>query len=96
MMHRIGRLFMKWTKIKGWLSDVKIISPILLLLYSGTLVALDSRYLTLTSYADGVRQSIQREISVLEIKLGFAVTEKDKQILRALIAVKRQQLKEVK
>ena len=87
---------MTWTKIKRWLSDVKIISPLLLLLYSGTLVALDSRYLTLTSYADGVRQSIQRDISGLEVRLGFAGTEKEKQILRALIAVKRQQLKEVK
>ena len=87
---------MTLTKIKRWLSDVKIVSPILLILYSGTLVALDSRYVTLTSYADGVRQSIQREISVLEIKLGFASTEKEKQILRALITVKNQQLKEVK
>lgn len=87
---------MSWIKIKGWLTDIKVISPLLLVLYSGTLVALDSRYLTLTSYADGVRQSLQREITELEIKLGFAQTEREKQILRALIAVKKQQIKEVK
>jgi len=87
---------MTWTKVKGWLSDVKIISPLLLLLYSGTLVALDSRYLTLTSYSDGVRQQLSREISILEIKLGFAKTEAEKQIIRAIIAVKNQQIKEVK
>lgn len=87
---------MTWIKIKGWLSDVKIISPLLLVLYSGTLFALDSRYLTIVSYADGVRQSLQREISLLEIKLGFAKTDDDKQLLRAMIQIKKQQIKEVK
>lgn len=87
---------MTWTKIKGWLSDIKIVFPVLFVLYSGTLFALDARYLTLTSYAEGTRQSLQREISILEIKLGFAKTEEEKQIIRAIIAVKKQQIKEVK
>ena len=87
---------MTWIKIKGWLSDVKVVSPILLLLYSGTLVALDSRYLTIVSYADGVKQEIQRDISLLEIKLGFAKADDEKQLIRAMIQIKKQQIKEVK
>ena len=87
---------MTWINIKKWLTDIKVIFPVLFVLYSGTLVALDSRYLTLASYSEGVKQSLQREITELEIRLGFAESEREKQILRALIAVKKQQIKEVK
>ena len=87
---------MTWIKIKAWLSDIKIVSPLLLLLYSGTLVALDSRYLTLASYADGVKQQLQREISLLEIRLGFAKDKDTKQLIRAMIQIKKQQILEVK
>ena len=86
---------MSWQKIKGWLTDVKIISPLLLLLYSGTLVALDSRYLTLAGYDAGVVKQLQREISELKIRLQYATTEQQKQMLRALIIIKEQQIKEV-
>jgi len=86
---------MTWTKIKGWLSDVKIISPLLLLLYSGTLVALDSRYLTLASYDAGTVKQLQREIAELQIRLQYATTEQQKQMLRALIIIKQQQINEV-
>ena len=85
---------MTWEKIKGWLSDVKVISPLLLLLYSGTLVALDSRYLTLTSYAEGTVKQLQREIAELRIRLQYANTEQQRQMIRALIIIKEQQIQE--
>ena len=87
---------MTWIKVKGWLSDVKIISPLLLLLYSGTLVALDSRYVTLTNYAQGTIQSLQREIAELQIRLQYATSQQQKNMLQALIIIKQQQIKEVK
>lgn len=87
---------MTWAKIKELLTDVKVVGSALLFLWAGTVFALDTRYLTLANYAEGTRQSLQREVSALEIRLGFAQTEREKQILRALIAVKKQQIKEVK
>ena len=82
-------------KLKEWLADVKLIWVGLLLMQSAAVFALDMRYLTLASYAEGVRQSLQREISLLEIRLGFAKAVDDKQLIRAMIQIKKQQILEV-
>ena len=82
-------------KVKELLGDVKVVGSALLMLWAGTVFALDTRYLTLTGYAQGTVQQLQREIAELNHRLLYASAE-DKKMLKGLIIIKQQQIKEVK
>lgn len=82
-------------KVKELLGDVKVVGSALLMLWAGTVFALDTRYLTLTGYAQGTVQQLQREIAELNHRLLYVSTE-DKKMLKGLIIIKQQQIKEVK
>lgn len=82
-------------KTKQWSSDVKVVGTALLLLWAGTVLALDSRYLTLAGYDAGTVKQLQREISILNYNLLYAKQEIDKKQILGTILIKKQQIKEV-
>ena len=86
---------MWWNKCKDLTGNIKAVGTLLLMLWAGTVYALDGRYLTLTGYAAGTVQQLQREIAELKHRLLYASTE-DKIMLQGLIIIKKQQIKEVK
>ena len=87
---------MSWTNIKEFFSDVKVIGAGLLMLWAGTVFALDTRYLTLTGYASGTVKQLQREVAEIRIRLQYATSDQQRQMLKALIIIKEQQILEVK
>lgn len=82
-------------KLLEFMSKAKVLWPLILLLWTSTVFALDSRYLTRTGYAAGVVQQLQREIATLEYKILYVKGE-EKRMLKGLIIIKEQQIKEVK
>ena len=82
-------------KIVEWSGNIKIVATTLLLLWAGTVYALDLRYLTLAGYAGGTIQQLQREIAELNHRLLYAKSTDDKKMIQGLIIIKRQQINEV-
>ena len=86
---------MWWNKFKDLTGNIKAVGTVLLMLWAGTIYALDGRYLTLTGYAAGTVQQLQREIAELKHRLIYADANA-KKMLQGLIIIKEQQIKEVK
>lgn len=106
-MHLIGKLMVGiqkeknvWDKTKDILTDVKLVLPIMFILWSGTSFAfttyMNANYLTLASYSHGTIQQLQREIAELKHRLLYAQSSSEKKMLQGLILIKEQQIKEVK
>ena len=82
-------------KLKEWSVDIKVVGTALLMIWAGTVFALDTRYLTLAGYDAGAVKQLQREIAELNHRLIYAKTPDDKKMIQGLIVIKRQQINEV-
>ncbi len=82
-------------QLKTWSTDIKVVGTALLILWAGTVFALDTRYLTLAGYDAGTIKTIQRAISELEYKLLTAKTQEEKTYIKGLIIIKKQHIREV-
>lgn len=85
-----------WERFKAISADVRAVGATLLLLWGGTVFALDSRYLTLTGYEAEIVKQIRREISELEVEKSFAETPQQVKKFETMIQIKENQIKEIK